>query len=194
MKLLVTGATGMVGSEVVRQAVLDPECQTIIALVRKPLSIQHPKLKTVLHQDYLDYASLTDVFRDVDACLWCLGISQSLVSKEEYHVITHDYAVAGAQAMLAANPKLTFVFVSGKGADPTEQSRVLFARVKGKTENVLRRLPFKQLVIARPGGIKPTHPKPTLHSSKNSGCHSFQSSISFCRRGSSRPSSSRRDC
>lgn len=159
VKILVTGATGMVGSEVVRQALIDPEIEQITALLRRPLKVEHPKLKTVLHQNFLNYSGLADVFRAQDACLWCLGISQSQVSKEEYHKITYDHAVAGAQAMLAANPEITFLFLSGLGADSTEKSRVLFARVKGMTENALRKLPFKKFYIARPGGIKPTHPK-----------------------------------
>ena len=149
----------MVGSEVVRQAILDSEIEEIIALARKPLAFQHPKLKVILHQNFLDYAGLTEMLRDMDACLWCLGISQSQVSKEAYYTITYDYAIAGAQAMLAAKPNLTFLFVSGMGADSTEKSRVLFARVKGQTENALRKLPFKKFYIARPGGIKPSHPK-----------------------------------
>lgn len=159
VKILVTGATGMVGSEVVGQAIADPKIEQITALLRRPLKVEHPKPKTVLHQNFLDYSGLEHIFREVGACLWCLGIAQSLVSKEEYHKITYDYAVAGAQAMLAANPEITFLFLSGLGADSTEKSRVLFARVKGMTENALRAMPFKKLHIARPGGIKPTHPK-----------------------------------
>lgn len=103
---------------------------------------------------------MNELFKNADACLWCLGISQSQVSKEQYHVITYDYAMAAANAMLNANPTISFLFLSGGGADSTEQSKTLFARVKGKTENALKNLPFKQLIIARPGGIKPITKNP----------------------------------
>jgi len=157
MKIIITGATGMVGAEVVRQAILDTAIQEITAIVRKPLDVQHPKLKTVVHQDFLDYTSLAGVFKENNACLWCLGISQSQVSKEEYHTITYEYAMAAAKAMLQANPSISFVFLSGMGADSTEKSKTTFARVKGKTENALQKLEFKKLHIVRPGGIKPVH-------------------------------------
>lgn len=160
MKILVTGATGLVGAEVIRQAIKDPAITEVIALTRNPTDIQHSRLKTIIHKDFLKYDNLGEVLKDVDACLWCLGISQSQVSKEQYHVITHDYALAAANAMLQANPDITFLFVSGNGADSTEKSRILFARVKGKTENALQRLPFKRLFIIRPGAIKPINKNP----------------------------------
>ncbi len=159
IKIIVTGATGLAGSEVVRQAILDDGIAEITALVRRPLPIQHPKLKIVLHDNYRDYSSLGAVFEAHDACIWCLGISQTQVPKDEYVKITYDYVVTAAQAMLSANPALTFVFLSGMGADSQEKSRTLFARVKGKAENNLKRLPFKKLYIARPGGIIPVHKK-----------------------------------
>lgn len=149
----------MVGSEVVRQAIKKPEITDIITVVRNPLSIGHPKIKTIMHTDFLDYKDLLPVFKEVDACIWCLGISQNQVSKEEYEIITYDYAVAAANAMLVTNPSITFVFLSGQGADSSEKSRILFARVKGKTENALGELDFKKLYIARPGGIIPVHPQ-----------------------------------
>jgi uncharacterized protein YbjT (DUF2867 family) len=167
MKILVTGSTGLVGAEVIRQATLDKDITEIVALARRPVIIPNlpsspngAKLTTVLHDDFLNYDGLSELFKDCDACLWCLGISQSQVTKEQYHVITYDYAIAAAKAALNANPGITFIFVSGGGADSTEKSKTLFARVKGKTENALKKLPFKRLVIVRPGGIRPTHKNP----------------------------------
>jgi len=160
MNILVTGATGLVGAEVIRQAIIDDDVQRVTALVRRPLSIQHAKLTTILHQDFLDYSGITDNLKNIDAFLWCLGISQSQVTKDKYHVITYDYALAAANALLQANPNVAFLFLSGAGADSTEKSRTLFARVKGKMENALSRLPFKRFVIARPAGIKPIHKNP----------------------------------
>jgi uncharacterized protein YbjT (DUF2867 family) len=166
MKIIVTGATGLVGAEVVRQAMLDNDIQEISALVRRPLDIPHlpaqggVKLKVVIHKNFLDYDPLSELFKTHDACLWCLGISQNQVNKEEYHTITYDYAMEAAKAMLRANPSITFLFLSGEGADSSEKSKTLFARVKGKTENALQKLPFKKLIIARPGGIRPIHQNP----------------------------------
>jgi len=163
MKIIVTGASGLVGAEVVRQAMTDSEIHEITALVRRPLDIPHvprqggEKLHVVVHQDFLSYPTAAELFKAQDACLWCLGTSQSQVTPEEYHSITYDYTLEAAKAMLKANPSIAFLFVSGKGADSMETSKTLFARVKGKTENALRRLPFKKLFIVRPGGIKPIH-------------------------------------
>jgi len=155
MKLLITGATGMVGSEFLRQALLHDAIGQVTALIRRPLGMQHEKLRSIIHHDFLNYASLAEIFRQHTACVWCLGIAQSLVSKQEYEVITYDYTLAAARAMLQENPAMTFLFVSGAGADRTATSRITFARVKGKTENALLQLPFQKLIIPRPGGIYP---------------------------------------
>jgi len=160
MKIIVTGATGLVGAEVVRQAILDDQIESVTAIVRKPMSIQHPKVKTILHQDFLDYSNLTEVIKNNDAILWCLGISQSQVSKEQYNVITYDYTIEAAKAVSNVNPAMTFLFLSGMGADSSEKSKTIFARVKGKAENALLKLPLKNLFIVRPGGIKPINKNP----------------------------------
>lgn len=155
MNILITGTTGLAGSEVLQAALSDDSIAQVTAITRKPLEIRHPKLKVVIHSDFLDYSGLADMFKSHDACVWCLGIAQSLVSESEYHQITHDYTLAAAKAMLAANPKMAFMFLSGMGADSNEKSRTLFARVKGKTENALKQLSFTSLSIIRPGGIRP---------------------------------------
>ncbi|MFM6925142.1 MAG: NAD(P)H-binding protein [Ferruginibacter sp.] len=157
MKILVTGATGMAGAEVIRQAIADDCITAITALVRRPLEIVHPKISTIIHHDFLNYDAVKDQFRDCDACIWCLGISQLQVSKKQYGIITYDYTIAAAKAMLAVNPGMHFVFLSGNKADRTEKSKVLFARMKGKTENALLSLGFKQITIARPDAIWPKH-------------------------------------
>jgi nucleoside-diphosphate-sugar epimerase len=160
MKLLLTGATGMVGGAVLQAALADPEVEHVTALVRTRLSISEPKLTVIEHKDFLDYSGLDRVFADHDTCVWCLGISQTRVKNDdEYTRITMDYTLAAAKAMLQANPAMKFLFLSGLGADSSESSRTLFARVKGKTENALLRLPFQtapnRLFIFRPGAITP---------------------------------------
>ena len=157
MTIIVTGATGMAGSEVIRQAILDESIKEIIALVRKPLEITHPKIITVIHNDFLNYDAVADHFKNANACIWCLGISQLQVSKTQYTVITYDYAIAAANAMFAVNPSIHFVFLSGNGADRTEKSKVLFARLKGKTENALFNSGLKNVSSARPDAIWPKH-------------------------------------
>lgn len=157
MKIIIAGATGMAGSEVVRQALVDDSIEEIIALVRRPLNQQHPKITTVIHQDFLNYAAVKDKFIRADACIWCLGKSQLQVSKAELAVITYDYTIAAAKAMLDINPNIHFVFLSGNGADRTEKSRVLFARMKGRAENTLMQSGLKKITVARPDAIWPKH-------------------------------------
>jgi uncharacterized protein YbjT (DUF2867 family) len=157
MKIIITGATGMAGSEVIRQAIADNTITEIIALVRRPMLITHPKITTIIHQDFLNYDAVKDYFKDCNACIWCLGISQLQVTKQQYGIITYDYTIAAAKAMIAINPVIHFVFLSGNKADRTEKSRVLFARLKGKTENALLSPGFKKLTIARPDAIWPKH-------------------------------------
>jgi len=155
MKIIVTGATGTVGSEVVRQAIADDSVEQLTILSRRPSEVKHTKIRQIIHRDFMDYTGLDNIFRETDACIWCLGISQSRVSKSDYFTITYEYAVAAAKAMLRSNPSVTFLFLSGQGADSTEKSRIRFAKVKGQTENALRAMPFRNLLIFRPGGIYP---------------------------------------
>lgn len=160
MKIIVTGATGLVGAEVLRLAIHDNDIEHVTALTRRPATVQHPKIKTLMHESFLDYSELEEVFKEHDACIWCLGISVSQVNKQQYQVITYDYTIAAAKAMLKANPGIHFIFLSGEGADPKEKSRLLFERIKGKTENELLRMPFKRFHIARPGAIRPVNKNP----------------------------------
>ena len=149
----------MAGSEVVRQAILNPSISEITLIARKPLQINHSKIKTVIHSDFLNYDALKNIFANHDACIWCLGISQAQVKEPEYIKITYDFTIAAAKSMLQHNPNITFLFLSGAGADSNEKSNTLFARIKGKAENELKRMGFKHLYIARPGGIRPMHKK-----------------------------------
>ena len=152
MKLILTGATGFAGGEVLKQALNDPSIERVAVLTRRPTGIVHPKVAEVLVRDFLDYSATP--LAGADACIWCLGVSQSQVGKEEYVKITHDYAVAAAAAMIAANPKLRFCFVSGHSADPSEKASQLFARIKGRTERTLSERHPQNVFVLRPGYIK----------------------------------------
>jgi uncharacterized protein YbjT (DUF2867 family) len=156
--ILLTGATGVAGSEALRVCLADAGVTRVTVLTRRPTGIAHPKLTERLVADFLDYTPLLPQLAGHDACLWCLGISQNRVTREEYERITFDYTLAGARAMAAANPRFTFCFLSGAGADSTEKSRVLFARVKGRTENALLALAAPVTYCFRPGFIQPETP------------------------------------
>ena len=159
MKILLTGATGMAGSEALRQCLANPGVEHVTAITRKPLAVQDKKLSVILHDNFLDYSSILNQLKGHDACLWCLGISQTEVTKEEYRVITLDYTIAAAKALLSVSPGITFGFLSGQGSDPTGKRKILFAQVKGETENRLSALPLNRLYIYRPGYIHPMVPR-----------------------------------
>ena len=157
MRLIITGATGLIGAETVRQALSDPAITEVIVLVRSKPELQHEKLTTVIHTDFNNYNGLEIYFDRADALIWCLGISQTQVSKEQYHVITYDYVKSCAAFCQAIHPAIRFVFVSGDGADRSEKSRTLFRRIKGKAENALLAFGLQNLIIARPDAVRPRH-------------------------------------
>lgn len=157
MNVIVTGATGLAGSEVVRQGILDPRVDRLTVLSRRPIGVTHPKVDVILHDDFTSYEAVLPKLAGHSAVLWCLGIAQSKVSKAEYERITFDCAISAAQAMAKLDPRTTFCFLSGGGADSSEKSIVLFSRIKGKTENaLLRTLP--STYCFRPGYIRPLEP------------------------------------
>ncbi|WP_431289093.1 epimerase [Roseateles chitinivorans] len=153
MKIVLTGATGFAGGEVLRQALLDPTISQVTVLTRRSLGVVHAKLKEVVMRDFLDYSALD--LSDHAACIWCLGASQVGIGEQDYVRITLDYPLAAARALQAMNPHLRFCFVSGRSADPTEQRRSLFARIKGRAERQLAETGLPVFVF-RPGYIRPT--------------------------------------
>jgi uncharacterized protein YbjT (DUF2867 family) len=139
MKVLIFGATGTAGAGVLRACLAAPGVDEVRAIVRRPLAIANERLRVYVHTDFEDYAAVEDAFAEVDACLWCLGISVTQVSGEaEYRAITHDFAVAAARALRRNSPGAAFHFVSGQGT--AMDSRMMWARVKGQTEQDLMRL------------------------------------------------------
>ncbi|MCK6520783.1 NAD-dependent epimerase/dehydratase family protein [Myxococcota bacterium] len=161
MRVLLTGPTGTAGSATLLVLLADPGVTSVTALSRRPIDTQHEKLRVVLHDDFTDPAPLASLLAETDALLWCLGIGQNDVPEAEYIRITYDYTLAFARALLVANPKATFIFLSGQGSDPTERSRALFGRIKGRTERAVDGLGLARLHHARPGYIHPTTEKPS---------------------------------
>jgi hypothetical protein len=153
MKLILTGATGFVGGEVLRQSLEDAEIAQVTVVSRRPLSVTHPKLRVVVVGDFLDYSELGDQIA-ADACIWALGVSQTAVSKTDYIRLMFDYATAAAKAMLAANPQLRFCFVSGRSADRDEHHFTLQGNIKGRTERELCKM-SPNVVSFRPAFIRP---------------------------------------
>ncbi|MET9088659.1 NAD-dependent epimerase/dehydratase family protein [Streptomyces sp. NPDC004237] len=156
MNVVIFGASGMVGHGVLRACLLDGEVARVLVVNRRPLGITHPKLHEIIHQDFADLSAISDRLTDVDACFYPLGVSSAGLSEAEYTRITHDFTLAAAHALLAHNPDLTFVYVSGEGTDSTERGRSMWARVKGRTENALLALPMTAFML-RPGYIQPRH-------------------------------------
>jgi len=155
MKVILFGATGMVGQGVLRECLADPEISMILSVVRKSSGFKHDKFKEVIHLNFLDFTPLEKELTGFDACFFCLGASSSRMTEEAYRQLTYGFTVAAGQTLSRLNPAMTMVFVSGEGTDETGTSRVIWARVKGEAENALRQMPFKAAYMFRPGYIQP---------------------------------------
>jgi uncharacterized protein YbjT (DUF2867 family) len=157
MKVILFGATGMVGQGVLRECLLAPDVERVLSIVRAPSGAQHEKLRERVHGDFFDWSALEPELRGFDACFFCLGVSSAGMSEQDYTRVTYDLTLAAATVLATANPGMTFIYVSGTGTDSTEKGRSMWARVKGRTENALRALPFKAVYLFRPGFIQPLH-------------------------------------
>ncbi len=157
MKVILFGASGMVGQGVLRECLLDPEVKTVLSIVRSSTGQEHAKLREIVHKDFFDFSAIESELAGFDACFFCLGVSSAGMSEENYRRVTYDIALAAAKTLVKLNPDMTFVFVSGAGTDSSERGRLMWARVKGQTENALLRLPFKAAYMFRPGVIVPLH-------------------------------------
>jgi len=157
MNVLIFGATGMVGQGVLRECLIDSDIQTVLTIGRTPTGVQHPKLREIVQRDLFHYSNIEAELTGLDACFFCLGISSAGLSEENYENLTYTLTLAAAETLATLNPGMTFVYISGAGTDSSEKGRVMWARVKGKTENALLRLPFKAAYMFRPGVIQPAH-------------------------------------
>ncbi|HEV7501495.1 MAG TPA: NAD(P)H-binding protein, partial [Vicinamibacteria bacterium] len=157
MRVVLFGATGMVGQGVLRECLLDPDVESVVAVGRRANGQIHPKLRELVHKDLLDLAPLESELTGLDAAFFCLGITSAGMTEADYTRVTYDITMAAAASLVRLSPALTFVFVSGAGADSSEQGRTMWARVKGKTENALLRMPFRAVYVLRPAVIQPLH-------------------------------------
>lgn len=147
----------MVGQGVLRECLLDPEIEAVLSIGRSSTGKQHPKLREIVLKDVANLAPVEDQLQGFSACFFCLGVSSAGMSEPDYRRVTYDLTLAVAQTLVKLNPGMTFIYVSGVGTDSTERGRVMWARVKGQTENALLRLPFKAAYMFRPGLIQPLH-------------------------------------
>ncbi|HEX9587459.1 MAG TPA: epimerase [Bradyrhizobium sp.] len=157
MKVILFGATGMVGQGCLRECLIDPEVETVLAVGRSPTGVQNAKLREIVHDNFLDFSAIESQLAGFDACFFCLGVSSVGMSEERYRHLTYDLTLAAATTLSRLNPGMVFVYVTGQGTDSTEQGRLMWARIKGKTENDLLKLPFKAAYMFRPAGIQPLH-------------------------------------
>ena len=157
MKVILFGATGMVGQGVLRECLLDAGVESVLAIGRSPTGQRHAKLREIVHGDFLDYSAIESELTGYDACFFCLGVSSVGMNEERYRHLTYDITLAAARTLAKLNPQMVFVYVTGRGTDSTEKGSLMWARVKGKTENDLLKLPFKAAYMFRPAGIQPLH-------------------------------------
>lgn len=155
IRLIITGSTGMVGEGVLFQSLNDERVDEVLVINRRPCGVQHPKLKEILHSDFFDLSSVAAQLKGYDACFFCLGVSSVGMKEDDYHKMTYLLTMHVAETLCRLNPDMSFCYISGAGTDSSEQGRSMWARVKGKTENALMKLPFKAVYAFRPGFIRP---------------------------------------
>lgn len=163
IKAIITGATGMVGEGVLKESLLHPVVEKVLVINRKPCGITHPKLTEILHTNFYDLAPITDQLKDYNACFFCLGVSSVGMKEQEYFSLTYTLTMHMAEILSKLNNDMTFCYISGAGTDSSEKGRLSWARVKGKTENDLMKLPFKKAYAFRPGFLQPSEGLKNVH-------------------------------
>ncbi|HEX4019949.1 MAG TPA: NAD-dependent epimerase/dehydratase family protein [Acidobacteriaceae bacterium] len=157
MKIILFGASGMVGQGVLRECLLDPGVEEVLSIGRSTTGQHDAKLREIVRTNLFDFSGIEAELSGYDACFFCLGVSSAGMTEENYRRITYDITIAAAETLAKQNPGMTFIYVSGTGTDSSEKGRSMWARVKGATENALLRMPFKAAYMFRPGGIVPLH-------------------------------------
>jgi uncharacterized protein YbjT (DUF2867 family) len=156
IRAIVTGVTGMVGEGVLHECLNHDDVEKVLVISRRPCGVSHPKLKEIVHNNFHDLSSIEKQLGGYNACFFCLGASSVGMVEEEYRRLTYDLTMHVAETLCKYNPDMTFCYVSGAGTDSTEKGRLMWARVKGKTENDLMKLPFKRVFAFRPAFMEPT--------------------------------------
>jgi uncharacterized protein YbjT (DUF2867 family) len=157
MKVILFGATGMVGQGVLRECLLDPGIESVLSVGRSPSGQRHAKLREIIHDNFVDYSAIEAQLTGYDACFFCLGVSSIGMSEERYRHLTYEITMAAATTLAKLNPSMVLTYVTGRGTDSSESGSLMWARIKGKTENDLLKLPFKATYIFRPAAIQPLH-------------------------------------
>jgi uncharacterized protein YbjT (DUF2867 family) len=155
INVIVTGATGMVGEGVMHECLWNPNVESVLVINRKPGGVTHPKLKEIVHKDFFDLSAIESQLSGYNACYFCLGVTSVGKKEPEYYRLTYTLTIHVGETLARLNPDMTFNYVSGSGTDNSEQGKRMWARVKGKTENDLAKLPFKQFYAFRPAYINP---------------------------------------
>ena len=153
---MLTGATGMVGEGVLNECLQDPSVSTVLVINRRPCGVSHPKLKEIIHADFYDFSPIKSQLSGYNACFFCLGTSSVGMNEADYTKVTYTLTIGFADILSQLNPDMTFCYISGGSTDSTEKGKLMWARVKGKTENDLMKLPFKRVYNFRPGYMHPT--------------------------------------
>jgi uncharacterized protein YbjT (DUF2867 family) len=155
-KVIITGATGMVGEGVLFECLKDPRIEKVLILNRKHYDLVHPKLEELLVPDFMNLSAIEEKLKGYDACFYCAGTTSLGMSEAQYTYVTHDVTMHVAETLVRLNPEMIFDYISGAGSDSTEHGTLMWTRVKGITENDLMKLPFKRVYNIRPGFMKPT--------------------------------------
>ncbi|MGQ1783698.1 epimerase [Saccharicrinis sp. GN24d3] len=155
MKAIITGSTGMIGIGLLLECIDDPRVEKVLIINRNSLGITHPKVNEVIHKDFNDFTAIRELLAGYDVCCHCMGVSSAGMSKEKYTQLTYAITKALASELYGINPNMVFNYVSGTGTDSTEKGRLMWARVKGKTENMILNMGFKDAYAFRPGAIIP---------------------------------------
>mgnify|MGYP000681086229 CR=1 FL=1 len=159
IKAIITGSTGMVGEGVLHQCLNNEMVESVLVINRKPCGVEHPKLKEIIHSDFMDLSTIENELVGYNACYFCAGVTSIGKKEDEYTRITYDLTLNFAKTLIKVNDEqsktFVFTYVSGVGTDSSEKGKTMWARVKGKTENDLLKLPFKAAYMFRPGYIKP---------------------------------------
>lgn len=155
IKTILFGSTGLIGQGVLFECLENTDVESVLVINRQTCGISHPKLKEIIHKDLFDLTGLTGEMTGYNTCFFCLGISSAGLKENEYHKITYDLTLNVARTLVNLNKKMTFCYISGAGTDSSEKGRIMWARVKGKTENALLSLPFRNAYMFRPGFIQP---------------------------------------